>query len=124
MRLIILSLVALPLSAAAAQTQTRCVRQDLRTVDCATTSTAPTLDGYSKALGAGRNLVPDYQDQERNRQQIEQLRLQNEVLRRQLEVQAAPGYDPKQCRRSAKAAIDGGDLVLARDVLNACAGDR
>jgi hypothetical protein len=107
---------------AEAQTQTRCVRQDNRTLFCATKPAAPPLDGYANALGTTQELESSYQDQERNRQQIEQLRLNNEMMRRQLEVQAAPSYDQRQCRRSAKAAIDAGDLVLARDVLKAFAG--
>ncbi|MDR6790793.1 hypothetical protein J2Y58_004176 [Sphingomonas sp. BE138] len=119
--LVISVLAATP---ADAQVRTRCVRQDGRTVDCTSEATTAPLNGYSQALSTAQDLVPNYQEQQRNSQKIEQLRLHNELLRRQLEVQSASGYDQKQCRRSAKAAIDTGDLVLARDVLNVCAGDR
>lgn len=124
LRIVLLLVGVWGAGSAAAQTQTRCVRQDNRTVDCTTKETTPPLDAYAKALEAGQQLVPNYQDQERVREQITQLRLQNEMMRRRLEMQAAPGYDQKQCRRSAKAAIDAGDLILARDVLNACADER
>jgi hypothetical protein len=107
---------------AGGETRTTCVRQDARTMECKSESRSPDLGGYSRGLAAGQDLVPDYQEQRRAAHQAEQLRLQNEVLRRQLEVQAAPGYDRKQCRRSAKGALDVDDLRLARDILTACAG--
>lgn len=106
-----------------AQTETQCVRQDSQSVNCKTRIIDPVSESYSKALG----LMPQaesYQDQELKKQQIKRLELQNDLLRRQLQVQAAPGFDKRQCGRSAKAAIDGNDLGLARDILNACTGQR
>lgn len=106
-----------------AQAETQCVRQDSQSVNCKTRIIDPVSESYSKALG----LMPQaesHQDQELKKQQIKRLELQNDLLRRQLQVQAAPGFDKRQCGRSAKAAIDGNDLGLARDILNACAGHR
>jgi len=120
-------LFAVPLcigSATSAQVQTRCVRQDYRTVDCETTAPSPTLDSYATALSTSQQLVPETRSQDFAEQQIQNLRLRNQMMRRQLELQAAPGYDHKQCRRSAKAAIDASDLTLARDILASCAGQR
>lgn len=116
-------IVAVMLSVTAdAQVRTKCVRTDGVTVNCVTTGQQQPLGSYANALGAAQRLVPNYQDQQHVRQQTEQLRLQNEMMRRQMERDAASGYGRKQCRQSAKAAIGADDLALARDVLNACAG--
>ena len=122
---LLIVVAALSASAAAdAQVRTRCTSQDGLTIECETDNPRPAqpLDSYAKALEAAQRLVPDQQGGQLERAQIDQLRLHNEMMLRQLEREAAPGYDYKRCRRSAKAAIGAGDLALARDVLNACAG--
>lgn len=109
-------------SSASAQVKTKCVRQDSVTVDCETTNRTPALNSNATAFAAAQRLVPDWRAGDIQEAQLQQIRLQNEMMRRQLERQSAPGYDRKQCRQSAKAAINADDLALARDVLMACAG--
>ena len=75
---------------------------------------------YAAALGVAQDLVPDYQEQRERQLRIRQLELENRLMERQNTLQAAPGFNEKQCRNAAKSALANNDLVLARDVLNAC----
>jgi hypothetical protein len=118
-------ITAVILSASAdGQVRTRCVRTDGVTVDCVTTGTTPPLKSNAEALAAAQRLVPNWREGDEREASLQNMRLQNEMMRRQMERQSAPGYDRKQCRQSAKSAINADDLALARDVLVACAGGR
>lgn len=111
-------------SATEAQVRTRCTNLDGRTTECRTTGTETPVSvaDYAGGLMAGEASVPKHQDNRLANEQIEQLRIRNQLKRRELERQDAPGYDRTRCRRSAAAALNADDLILARDVLIACGG--
>lgn len=110
--------VAMASSASAQTTTTTDCTSSGATTRCESRSSRP-LD-YGSTLEAGRNAVPDLREQRETQLRIQQLELQNRLLERQATVAAAPGFNPKQCRNAAKSALANNDLVLARDVLNAC----
>lgn len=113
----IIALVAAAQPLAAQSTTTDCRRTTTGDVRCESKQ-APALD-YTKALGI--KTQPDYNEQREQQLRIRQLELQNRLLERQNTLTAAPGFDAKQCRNAAKAALGHDDLALARDILAACA---
>lgn len=75
---------------------------------------------YGATIRSGMSVVPDIQEHRERDLRIRRLELETRMLERQSVMQAAPGYNAKQCRNAARTALAENDLKLARDVLVAC----
>lgn len=133
---LVIALLAFPVSAHA-QSSTTCSTIG-NVTNCQHQGSAAPYD-YGAIMRRGASIVPNYQDQELKRQQVEALRLQNEAARaaakREREA-SQPGRTfvaslearkamatllrEGKCDDAIGIALDAGDIALAADVKAFC----
>lgn len=124
MRIFMIVLASLCATSAEAQTTSCRWVGSVWYCDAAPSSDASKLD-YGKVIRDGQSLIPDYQESENLRLRNEALRAERNRIRateqrNQLAAKVAKIASEGRCDDARKAALAGGDIELAKLVVEVC----